>query len=137
MRDDVRLVLTDAKLETREARRPETLDDVADAVVSATRPRLANAHLARRQVDVVLDHQEIRRRRVVVLHDRRHRVARQVHVGLRLHEHHRDSRERALRHQTLKLALRLPRRADFRGNRIDRLKTNRVRSIRILRTRVT
>ena len=108
------------------------VDDVTDAVVASAGPVFADAHPAGRQIDVVLDDEEIRRGRVVVLDDRCDGIAGEVHIGLGLYQHHALPGENPLRHQAGELALRLPGRANLRSDRIDRLKTNRVRSIGVL-----
>ena len=93
---------------------------------------LPDAHPADREIDVILNDEQIRRGRVRILNERRDGLARKVHVGLRLAEDDGLPGKRPLRPQTLELTLLLPVRANLRGDRIDRLKTNRVRRIGVL-----
>ena len=71
-----------------EIRRAEPFHHRLQSVVSAGAAAPAYADPPDGQVDVIRHHHKVRRRRVVVLHDRRNAIARQVHECHRLDDDH-------------------------------------------------
>ncbi len=98
--------------------------------------RLADAELAHGEIDIVLDYDKVGRSRVMVLDDRRDRLAREVHEGLGLYKQDALARKSRPRHEALELPLLLPDRTTLGGNAVNDFETYRVRSISVLRTRV-
>ena len=83
-----------------------------------------------------MDYDKVGRSRVMVLDDRRDRLAREVHEGLGLYKQDALARKSRPRHETLELPLLLPDRTTLGGNAVNDFETYRVRSISVLRTRV-
>ena len=79
--------LADAHAKPREILVAQLADDRAHAVVRAGAAALAHAQLAERQVEVVVDDEQVLERRALARENLAHGDARQVHVRRRLDEH--------------------------------------------------
>ena len=78
----------DADLHAREHIGAEVGDDVLDAVVPAGGALVADAQLAERQRNVVVDNEHMVARDLIEPRRLAHRLAGEVHIGLRHHQQH-------------------------------------------------
>ena len=79
-------LLTDTDPHPRELIRAEALDDGLEAIVTTRRATLPDPHATDSEVDVIRHHDDLLRRNLIEVRERRDAVARQVHVGQRLHD---------------------------------------------------
>src|SRR3989344_2274387 len=73
----------DADPDAFEVLGPEAVDDVLDAIVAGSARRLCEAELSGRNVEIVMEHQNVFGFQLIELHDNGYCITGEVHQGLR------------------------------------------------------
>ena len=120
-------LLTDTDPHPRELIRAEALDDGLEAIVATRRATLPDPHATDIEVDVIRYHDDLLRRNLIEVRERRDAVARQIHVGHWLHDDEllrpRRRHHPRLRIDTLKLRLVQLQPAQLLAERLHRRET--------------